>query len=687
MIRRHPAARLVACTVLAGVLLATALLVPLGALRYAVGGVRLAELPTGVLSRGGPALASTLVDAQGRPFARVGDQYRVPVQADGIAAAVRTAVVAAEDRRFFSHHGVDWQGVGRALVHNLATTGAPFQGQGASTITMQYAKLYRLYVLADSDAERQAAVADTLTRKLRDIRFAVRLETRLSKQEILTKYLNIAYFGNGAYGIEAAARTYFGTGADELTLPRAALLAGLVRSPATYDPVDHPRAARARRATVLDSMAGAGSITPARAASAKAAPLGIRDPLGRTASGCAAADDATGFFCNYVLDHLAAAGLSRADLRTGGYTIRTTLDRSAARPADRAAERLVPTSRTDGIANVIAIVEPGGDRHPVRALAANLDYGPDAAQGETARPVVSAPVPFGAGSVWKIFTAAVALQRGVDLDTVLPVPESYTSDVYTDAGAPYTVGNVGDYPSSLTLREALAQSPNTTFVALEDRIGSIDPIVDMAYRLGMRTSLGVRDARGRTIAEAVTAEQRGSFTLGPQPTSPLELANVAATLTSDGMWCPATPIVSVTDRRGDPVPTDEAPCERAVPAGLAHTLVAGLSEDAVSGTAAAAADAAGWTRPMLGKTGTTQDNVSSAFVGATPQYAGAAMTWSDATPPEPVCTDPARLCSDGDLFGGTIPARTWYAAMSPLHEGLPVVPLPGPAAHHLGSTG
>lgn len=686
MIRRHSAVRLTVSIVLGGMLLAAALLVPLGAVRYAVGGAPLGP-PAGVLARGQPAQASTLLDSTGEPFASIHDRYRIPVGADAIADTVKDAVVAIEDRRFYEHHGVDLQGIGRALLHNLATNGAPFEGQGASTITMQYAKLYRLYVLADTEAEQTAASADTVARKLIDAQLAVRLEARLSKQEILTRYLNLAYFGNGAYGVEAAARTYFDTAADRLTLPQAALLAGLLRSPATFDPVDHPEAARDRRAVVLSTMVEVGSITPARERAAAAAPLGVQEPVDANASGCATADESTGFFCTYVLDHLAEAGLTREELRSGGYTVRTTLDREAARAADRAAERLVPTAETDGVANVMAVVEPGTDRHPVRALAANLDHGPDADQGETARPIVSSPVPFGAGSVWKIFTAAAALQHGVDLDTVLPVPDTYTSTVYTDGGAPYTVTNVGEYPPSLTLREALAQSPNTTFVALEDRIGSIDPIVDMAYRLGMRESLQVRDAQGRTVAEAATAEERGSFTLGPQPTSPLELANVAATLVSDGVWCPPTPIVSVTDRRGDPVPIEEPACEQAVPADLADSLAAGLSDDADTGTAAEAADEAGWTRPVLGKTGTTQDHLSSAFVGATPQYAGAAMTWSNAAPPRPVCTDPVRLCSDGDLFGGTIPARTWFTTMQPLHDGLPVASLPEPAPRHLGTEG
>jgi membrane peptidoglycan carboxypeptidase len=168
------------------------------------------------------------------------------------------------------------------------------------------------------------------------------------------------------------------------------------------------------------------------------------------------------------------------------------------------------------------------------------------------------------------------------------------------------------------------------------------------------------------------------------PTSPLDLANVAATLTSHGMWCPPTPILSVTDRNDQPVSLDVPSCEQVVPRGLADALAVGMSKDTTTGTAAGAADDADWTRPMLGKTGTTQDNVSAGFVGATPQYAGAVMTWSDATPPRPICvTDPPELCSDGNLFGATIPADTWFAAMKPLHEGLPVASLPSAGPRYL----
>ena len=622
-------------------------------------------------------VASTLLDSRGRPYARIYDrQYRRTATAEQTGDAIRQAVVAVEDRRFYEHRGVDWYGVGRAMLDNAVSSGDPLSGQGASTITMQYVKNHRLYAVAGNQQQQDAAVADNLARKLLDIQLALTLERRSAKEEILTRYLNAVYFGNSAYGIRTAANTYFGVEPAALTVPQAALLAGMIKSPTAFDPVRKPREALVRRGVVLAALRERGSITPAEEAAANTAPLGIRDPLARTGSGCAAADQSTGLFCAYTLDYLESAGLPLSTLQTGGYTVRTTLDLDAARAADQAAGLRVPVPAVKGIANAIAIVVPGQRRHPVLALAANRHYGPNAAAGQTSYPIASAPAPHGAGSVYKIFTAAAALAKDVNLNSDLDVPGEYTSRLFTNAGAPYMVKNAGDYKNSMTLRQALASSPNTAFVALEDHIGSITPIVDAAFDLGMRKSLQVPDSQGGTVQEAVKAGQRASFTLGPVPASPLELANVAATLMSKGMWCPPTPLVGVLDADSSPVALTEDPCGQAVPPELADALVDGLSGDTTGGTATKAAAAAGWRRPMLGKTGTTQDSKSSAFVGATPQLAGAVMTWSDGATPRPVCVNPPRLCGSGNLFGATIPAATWFATMSPLHQNLPVVPVP-----------
>lgn len=623
-------------------------------------------------------MVTTITDKDGVPIAYVFDQNRFNTPPKDIADTMKAAIIAIEDRRFFEHNGVDWRGTARALMSNLSSSGSALEGQGASTLTMQYIKNYMLYAVAQNDAERAAAVESTPARKLREIRVALQLEKHLSKDEILARYLNIVFFGHNAYGVASAARTYFNTTPDRLTLSQAALLAGMVRSTNEYDPVEHPEQALDRRNVVLDEMTNVGSITRAQADAAKAEPLGIQRPLTGLTNGCVGAGPADGFYCQYTLDYLAKVGFPEDKLRRGGYLIRTNLDRRASDIAKHAVNAEVPTD-TPGIADAMSIVEPGRDRHAVRALVANRDYGIDADAGQTSYALPSLVQGFGAGSIYKIFTSAALLERGMGIMNPVPVYSSYTSRVFRDNGGPYTVTNAGAYRTGyIPLQTALAISPNTTFVALEDRIGSIDPVVNMAYRLGMRESLNFHDAQGRTIADAVKKEKRGSYTLGAEPTSPLDLANVGATLMSGGKWCPPTPIDAILDRNGHPVPVHEAPCEQVVPEGLANSLTVGLSkDDQPGGTSYAAAQAAHWNRPLLGKTGTTQNNRSAGFLGATPQYSGAVLVWPDGSHPAPICdTTPPRLCADGNIFGGKVPARTWFDAMGPLHEGLPVLPLP-----------
>jgi membrane peptidoglycan carboxypeptidase len=617
---------------------------------------------TAVVDDGADA-ATVVTDAAGAPIALLYRRFRLPVGADRIADTMRAAIVAIEDRRFYAHDGVDPRGVARAIVTN-AVSGAPLEGQGASTITMQYVKNQRLYALADTPEERRAATADTVGRKLTEVRLAHRISERLTKDEVLTRYLDLVYFGRGAYGVEAAARTWFGTSAATLTVPQAALLAGMVRSPGRYDPIDHPEAARDRRDQVLTAMTEVGSLTPDRAAAARSAPLGVLPDPSLPPEGCAGARPGTGFFCREVVERLTAAGLDPSGLATGGYTVRTTLDPRVTAEAREATDDAVDDRE---VADVAAVVAPETDRRPVLALAANRAYGNDAAAGETALPLTTAPLR-GAGSIYKIFTVAAALERGlVQPDTELDVPESYTSRVFDDAGDDYTVENLGSHDDELTLRQALAESPNTPFVALTDRLGSIDPVVDVARRLGLRTTLAAPGPDGQPLAERVREAEQASFTLGPDPTSPLDLANVAATIAAGGVWCPTTVVARVTDRHGRDVTPPLPPCERAVSAEVAGDLRTALSEGSVDGTASGAADDADWDRPMIGKTGTTQRSTSAAYLGATDRYAGAVMTFSTGAP-VPVCVDPVRTCSDGDLTGGSVPAGTWFDLMAPLHR-------------------
>ncbi|HYH32289.1 MAG TPA: penicillin-binding transpeptidase domain-containing protein, partial [Pseudonocardia sp.] len=300
----------------------------------------------------------------------------------------------------------------------------------------------------------------------------------------------------------------------------------------------------------------------------------------------------------------------------------------------------------------------------------------------------------GAGSVYKVFTAATALEKGLGIETRIEVPPGgYASPIYRDgAGRPIPVQNAGDYPPRLTLTEALAQSPNTAFVRLMEFTGVSD-VVDMAVRLGMRslaTTPFVNPATGaptdRSIAEVTKAQQQASFTLGVTPTSVLELANVGATLASGGVWCPPTPIESVTDAAGRPVEVTEAPCEQVVERGLATTLLHGLGRDHLpGGTAARAAAEVGWNRPMAGKTGTTQHHQSAAFLGVVPDLSGAVITFDNSANPRPLCDGPGApyACSTGTIFGGRTPAETWFGTLQPLLAGSPVQPLPPADARYV----
>ncbi|KAA2262239.1 PASTA domain-containing protein [Solihabitans fulvus] len=636
-----------------------------------------------------PPLVTTVTDKDGAPIAYVYDQYRVLTPPDKISPTMKAALISVEDRRFYEHQGVDWKGTFRAMLTNQ------FKGtvsQGASTLTQQYVKNYLVHVVARNDrVEQQKAQEQTVARKLREARIALQLERKLSKDEILARYLNVVPFGSTIYGIAAASQAYFNTTPDKLTVPQAAMLAGMVNSPSALDPERFPDKALERRNQVIDRMTANDKLSRDAAETAKKAPLGLANPVRTPPNGCVGAGPENGFFCSYVLSYLERNGFSEEQLRTGGYTIRTTLDRSVTQQAKQAAEAQVAKD-TEGIANTMAIVSPGKDRHQVLALVANRDYGLDATQNQTTYDLPGGVEnKFGAGSTFKIFTSAAALEKGMGIDNVIQTPGSYTSKVFKNNGGPYVVKNASSgYSPQMTLQQALATSPNTGFVILEEHIG-MDPIVDMASRLGLRETMATNVGGTRPDSRADNQDLRvsqteyfksgggnGTFTLGPASVSTLEMANVAATLMSGGKWCPPTPLQQVLDRNGNPVPVNEAPCEQVVAEPLANTLVTGLSKDDTgSGTSAVAAKQVNWTRPMLGKTGTTQDYKSAAFVGATPQLAGAVQTFADGTNPSPICVSGRpRLCRDGDIYGGTVPARTWFATMSKVLEGQPALGLP-----------
>jgi membrane peptidoglycan carboxypeptidase len=687
--------KLVGLCLMAGVLVA-AVLFP------AVGGLGLAsnraadtvDQTSGELTKAELPLVTTVLDMNGQPIAYLYDQYRIPVPSEGIADTMKAAIIAIEDKRFFEHAGVDWQGIARAAAK------AGVEGettQGASTLTQQYVKNYLAFVVGKGSEEAyEKATEVTLGRKISEARIATQLEQKMSKDEILTAYLNVVPFGNGAFGVGAAARTYFDTTPDKLTVPQAAMLAGLVNEPSRLNPGSDVDAAIKRRNTVIDRMRDNGAFGPdaaiaeEKANEYKAADIGVVPDLKLLPNGCVGAGDGPvyGFFCRYLVDYLEKAGLPTEELLRGGYTITTTMDPVATRAAKDSAMAQVPKTQP-GVANAMAVVQPGPDKHRVRALAANRDFGNNADAGQSAYSIPAEVTRFGAGSIYKVFTAASALERGVTgIDKQIDVPKTYTSKVYKDGNKPYTVKNAGDYKEKMTLTEALAQSPNTAFIILEEKTG-LNNVVDMAYRLGLRESMQGVDWRGDPLkadgsngpsqGDVYKRDNSGSFTLGAGPTSVLELSNVAATIVNGGKWCPPTPVEKVVDRNGQPVQLKEAPCDQAVAPDVANALAVGMSADIKPGGTAAGA-AGGWNRPMIGKTGTTENHWSVAFMGATPHFAGAVMTFTDGVSPQVICNGtPPRLCGTNDaggVFGGQVAAPTWFNAMRVIHEGKPPADLP-----------
>lgn len=634
-----------------------------------------AELVEGTV----PAV-STMVDAAGNPIAWLYEQRRFEVPSDRISNEMKLAIVSIEDRRFAEHQGVDWQGTVRAFLTN--TTSGQVE-QGASTLDQQYVKNYQLLVVAKTDAERRAAIETTPARKIREIRMALTLDKNLTKDEILTRYLNLVPFGNSSYGIQDAAQTYFGIDASELNLTQAAMLAGMVQSSSALNPYTNVEGVTARRNTVLDTMI---QNIPERAAEIEAAknePLGVLPEPNQLPRGCIAAGD-RGFFCDYALQYLADAGIAKDQVDKGGYLIRTTLD-PAVQNSTSAALTANSNPSLDGVATVMNVIEPGQDSHRILAMGSSRQYGLNGEANETVQPQPYSLVGSGAGSIFKVFTMAAAMEKGLGTSAVLQVPNRVEVKGLGDGGArgcppaTYCVTNAGNYPSSLSVTDALAQSPNTTFIKLIESVG-VTPAVDMAVRLGLRSyTLPGTAGQGddQSLADYQKAANLGSFTLGPTYVNPLELSNVAATLASGGKWCPPNPIDSVFDRTGKQIPITQQGCEQVVEPGLANTLANAMSkDDQAGGTSASAASSVGWSLPMAGKTGTTESHRSSGFLGFTNRYAAAVYTYGDSPTPSEICSFPLRPCGSGNLFGGNEPARTWFDAINPIATNFGDIGLP-----------
>ena len=610
---------------------------------------------------------SVMVDAEGAPIAWFYEQNRSVVPLDQVAPVMRQALVDIEDSRFYDNPGIDLRAIGRALVRSQAgaVTGEQTEQEGASTLTQQYVKNLRL-AQARTEAEREEVLEVSYARKLEEARYALRLSDELSKDEILEGYLNLVFFGNGAYGVQAAAERYFSVPASALSLPQAALLAGIVKNPSALDPTNHPEAALERRNLVLDRMRELGHVTDEQHAAATATPLGL-DP-GGPAAGCSGTN---GYFCDHVLRQLLAderlgpdEQARQALLETGGLTIVTTLH-----PKVQAAA-VAATARARGSrANLAtAVVQPGTGK--VLALAASQPFGVEPGQTSVNLPV-GGTSGFQAGSTFKVFVLAHALAQGVPLDLELYAPQVY---VGSDNGKPYPVANAADSESGVfDLQQATWLSVNTWYMQLQDRTGIGGPAA-------LAEAMGVRLADGRPLHRVP------SFTLGTNEVTPLAMAGAYATFAARGKHCPPYALValrqasyagaggSAAARLGDvgfPAPQ----CRQVLPSAVSDTVTSVLSGVITQGTGRAADPG----RPAAGKTGTVQDYSSAWFAGYTPDLA-AAVWMGD---PRGGYRFPLRDVTVAgttypQVYGGGVPAQTWSALVRGALQGSPPRPFPAP---------
>ncbi len=628
-----------------------------------------------------PPQASTLLARDGRTvLARLFTQNRTPVRMQDVPPVLVRALIATEDRRFYQHHGVDVRGLFRAALHD-ANGG---DTQGGSTLTMQYVKQVRYYQ-ARTAAQRDAAIASNLDRKLQNAKCALALERRFTKHQILQKYLDIAFFGENSYGIATAAKTYFDRPVAQLSVPQSALLVGLLQAPSQYDPFLHALAARQRRNQVLTNMVAVGALRPAMAAHYARAPLALasrRPPP--VPEGCAHANPAVlnaGFFCDYALNWLSEHAVSQEELDTGGLRIVTTLDATLQTRGQRAIWRAGLRPASDYVL-VMPSVDP--KTGAVTTMITSRRYGLRGA-GRSSNPLFTAAYA-GAGSTYKYFTAAAALSAGAPTSLKLTT----TNNQYRtkNCATRYRVHNAGHYPDTMALRDALPQSSNTYFVAMEDQFFGchLKPVVDTAVRLGMRRlEEPLTDSASTPIRKEVVRSEEPTFTLGQEPTSALELTGAFSAAANDGVYCPPAPVLRVLGPDGKPRHIVRQGCHRVLNSYVARTLVTLMRHDTHDGTAASYFHGwyAGHRSDVAAKTGTDNnaaDNGNSAlwFVGLTPRLVSSAALVDPANPKATVHGLPGLPDSfvSQDVFGAYA-STYWQAAYRSVLRGHWNWPAPG----------
>lgn len=551
------------------------------------------------------------------------DRKVVPL--DQIAPSLQAAVIDTEDKNYYSEGAISPLGIARALWTDI-TSGSIVEG--GSTITQQYVK--------------NAYTGDqrTLTRKIKEAMLAMKIEKMYSKDEILAKYLNTIYFGHGAYGVEAAALTYFGVHASDLTPVQSALLAALIAAPSSLDPFvpSNRAAAKARRNYVLDRMVTEGDLDAATAARLKALPIKLRKETTQSYPG--------EFFAWYVRG-LLAGQYGEQSVTGGGLRVKTTLDPAWQAAADKAVQSVLKDPK-DPEAALVAIDPSNGQ---ILAMVGGRSY-TKPGQFNLATQAYRQ-----AGSAFKMFTLAAALKQGISLNSYWSGPSSITIPAAACGGVPWTLSNADPGEAGyFSLASATAHSVNTVFAQVETYGGagmSPSKVAAMAKRLGIESSLG--------------NPPPCSLTLGSQGVTPLQMTSAYATIADQGTYESPTAVTSVRGPDGQKMKFLSTHQKvAAVDPNIANTVTYALQGVVQYGTGTAAAISG---LPVAGKTGTSQDYKNAWFCGFTPPAVGgsgyrqvAACVWVGYKKRERPMYNVGGF--SGPIYGGTIPATIWHDFVS-----------------------
>ncbi|UXU75073.1 MULTISPECIES: transglycosylase domain-containing protein [unclassified Paracoccus (in: a-proteobacteria)] len=571
----------------------------------------------------------TMQDSEGRVFAWRGETFGM-VSADKIAPVLKNAVVATEDKRFYRHIGVDPQGIASAIKINLSQGRGALQGNGGSTITQQVAKLLCLGESFDptrwkSEAEFEAECRkSSIWRKIKEVPYALAMEFKYSKEDILNIYMNRSYLGAGARGFEAAAQRYFDKSASQVNAAEAAMLAGLLKAPSYFAPTSNLQRAQDRATVILGLMHDQGYLNDQELAEAKARPAVLSK---------AAAARAGGYFADWVME--AGPGFLTSET-TEDVTIKTTFDQRVQRAAERALQRIFDEKVAKGSKAQAAVVVMSPDG-AVRAMIGGRD---NTATGTFNRATQAMRQ---TGSSFKPFVFAAALDQGYGPnDTVLDAPLT----INVRGSGPWSPQNyTRRYLGEVTLTRALAQSLNTATIRLQETVGR-DAVRRVAQDFGFAANLASGPSLGLGVSESTLLNMTAAY----------------AGIRNGGTAVSPYGLVELRIKGDDQALIGQAGGmgQRVISQKAAGELI-GMMQQVIERGTGTRARLPG--RPAAGKTGTTSSYRDAWFIGFTGQYVtGVWMGYDDNTPLKGVT-------------GGGLPAEIWQAVMTEIHDGLPVEPL------------